>query len=81
MLILENDFPISYRELCAILNSKIMSWLFQKIFDTHKVLRADLESMPIFTDYFAENKIFSEESFLEYLLLEEMSGGTYRIKK
>lgn len=81
MLILENDFPISHGQLCALLNSKVMSWLYQKIFDTHKVLRADLESMPIFTDYFADNKIFSEESFLEYLSLEEVPGGTYRIKK
>ncbi len=81
MLVLEDDFPISHGELCALLNSKIMSWLFQKIFDTHKVLRADLESMPIFTDYFKGRKVFSEESFLEYLSLEEVPGGTYRIKK
>jgi site-specific DNA-methyltransferase (adenine-specific) len=81
MLILEDSFPINHGELCALLNSRFMSWLFQKIFDTHKVLRADMESMPIFTDYFAERKNFSEESFLEYLSLEEVSGGTYRIKK
>lgn len=81
MLVLENGFPVSHKELCQLFNSKLMSWLFQKLFDTHKVLRADLESMPIFTDYFAERKIFSEESFLEYLSLEEVSGGTYRIKK
>lgn len=81
MLILENSFPINHGELCALLNSKLISWLFQKIFDTHKVLRADLESIPIFTDYFAERKTFSEESFLEYLSLEEVTSGTYRIKK
>lgn len=81
MLILEDSFPINHGELCALLNSRLMSWLFQKIFDTHKVLRADLESMPIFTDYFVERKSFSEESFLEYLSLEEVSDGTYRIKK
>lgn len=81
MLILGDSFPINHGELCALLNSRLMSWLFQKIFDTHKVLRADMESMPIFTDYFADGKSFSEESFLEYLSLEEVSGGTYRIKK
>lgn len=81
MLILEKSFPVNHKELSSLLNSKVMSWLFQKLFDTHKILRADLESMPIFTDYFAEQKTFLEKSFLEYLSLEEVSGGTYRIKK
>jgi site-specific DNA-methyltransferase (adenine-specific) len=81
MLIVENDFPISHGDLCALLNSKVMTWLFQKTFDTHKVLRADLESLPIFSEYFSKGRGFSEESFLEYLSLEEVAGGTYRIKK
>lgn len=81
MLILDDSFPINHGELCALLNSNLMSWLFKKIFDTHKVLRADLESMPIFTGYFVERESFSEDSLLEYLSLEEVPGGTYRIKK
>ena len=47
----------------------------------YKVLRADLESLPIFSEYFSKGRGFSEESFLEYLSLEEVAGGTYRIKK
>lgn len=81
MLILDSSFPISHRELCAMLNSKLMSWLFQRIFGTHKILRADLEAMPIFVDFFGEKKEFSEEAFLEYLSLEEVSDGAYRIKR
>ncbi len=80
MLILHKDFPITHKQLSEILNSRLMTWLFQKLFDTHKILRADLESLPIFTGYFAEYKTFCEKTFLDYLSLEEVSGGTYRIK-
>lgn len=80
LLVLNGDFPITHRQLCAMLNSRLMSWLFQRIFGTHKVLRSDLETLPIFTDYFSEYEEFSEEAFLDYLSLEEVSDGAYRIK-
>ncbi len=81
MLVLDKDFPITHRQLGEVLNSRLMTWLFQKLFDTHKILRADLESLPIFTGYFAGHKTFCEKLFLDYLSLEEVSGGSYRIKK
>ena len=50
MLILDEDFPLSARELAEIMNSPLTNWLFKQLFHTHKVLRGDLEALPIITD-------------------------------
>ncbi len=81
MLVLDKSFPLTNSQLCALLNSKLMSWIFSKLFETHKVLRADLESLPIYVNYFNKNKVFSEKSFLDFLSLEEVTRGSYRVKK
>ncbi|WP_423910561.1 TaqI-like C-terminal specificity domain-containing protein [Candidatus Spongiihabitans sp.] len=81
MLVLENDFPINAKQLSKILNSRVLSWLFKSIFETHKVLRSDIESLPIHTKYFDDHPKFTEESFINYLGVEENHNGTFRIKK
>ena len=81
MLIPDEDFPISQFQLSQILNSKVMNWLFRTIFDTHKVLRSDIETLPIHADYFKDNRNFEEYTFNEYLEVEELEVGTFRIKK
>lgn len=81
LVIPNEDFPISQIQLSKILSSKIMNWLFKKIFDTHKVLRSDIESLPIHTDYFHKHGTFSDGDFANYLGLEELEGGAFRIKK
>ena len=50
MLVLNDDFPLSANQLAETMNSQLTNWLFHQIFHTHKVLRGDLESLPIFTD-------------------------------
>lgn len=50
MLVLDNDFPLSSEELAEIMNSPLTNWLFKQLFHTHKVLRSDLEMLPIITD-------------------------------
>lgn len=50
MLVLDNDFPLSSEELAEIMNSSLTNWLFHQMFHTHKVLRGDLEVLPIITD-------------------------------
>lgn len=79
MLILDDSFPVNSRQLADLLNSKFMNWLFHNIFDTHKILRGDLELLPLPTDYFLTNGNFEESSFLDFLDIEERDG-TYRIK-
>lgn len=81
LLILDEKFPISMQQLANVLNSKIINWLFRTVFDTHKVLRSDLEELPIHTGYFQQYTEFNDASYLDYLGLEELSDGTFRIKK
>ena len=50
MLVLDDDFPLSAKQLAEIMNSPLTNWLFKQLFHTHKVLRGDLEVLPIFTD-------------------------------
>lgn len=81
MLVLDDDFPINSKQLAQILNSKVMNWLFQAIFETHKVLRSDIEVLPIHTQYFDQHSNFDEESFLNFLGLEQRDDGTFRVRQ
>ena len=81
MLIPESGFPISQVQLCQLLNSKVVNWLFKTVFDTHKVLRADIESIPIHFEYFNENPNFEEHTFNNYLKVKELEDGTFQIEK
>ena len=67
LFVLNEDFPITYSQLVDLLNSDFMNWLFKSIFNTHKVLRSDLEMLPVFHEYFKEYKEFSEETLRNYL--------------
>ena len=50
MLVLNGDFPLTSKQLAKIMNSPLSNWLFKQLFNTHKVLKSDLELLPIFTD-------------------------------
>ncbi|MFA5519531.1 MAG: TaqI-like C-terminal specificity domain-containing protein [Spirochaetota bacterium] len=80
MLVLNENQPISNKELLYLLNSDIINWIFSKIFNTFKVLRGDLEKLPIHYAYFSNNNDFSEEKYLDYLKLERTPDGSYKIK-
>ena len=71
MVIPVGDFPISQLQLSQILNSRVINWLFRTVFDTHKVLRSDIEALPVHVDFFNKNQTFDERKFNEYLGLEE----------
>lgn len=81
ILIVQESLELSTKQLCDLLNSDFMNWLFQKIFSTHKVLRGDLEQLPIHVNYFKKNNIFQEDEFLNFLSIERVCNGTYRVKK
>ncbi len=61
------NINITNKQLTDLLNSEIINWLFNRLFSTHKVLRSDLELLPIHTDYFSEYSDFSENNYLDYL--------------
>ncbi|MFK7778447.1 MAG: TaqI-like C-terminal specificity domain-containing protein [Gimesia sp.] len=79
LLVLDENFPISTTQLTQILNSDVMNWLFQSIFETHKVLRSDIEALPIHTSYYNQRVEFDEESFLDFLGLEQGSNGNFKV--
>lgn len=79
-LLIPSDLGITSGQLAILLNSEIMNWLFKKLFSTHKVLRGDLELLPIHTDYFLNNPYFSEATYLDYLQIIKTENGTFRIK-
>jgi site-specific DNA-methyltransferase (adenine-specific) len=79
LLILNNDFPVSGQQLSDLFNSDFMNWIFTNIFHTHKILRSDLELLPIHVDFFIENNLFDEAKYLDYLNIEE-KDGTYRVR-
>jgi site-specific DNA-methyltransferase (adenine-specific) len=79
-LLIPYRIEITTKQLADLLNSEIMSWLFKKMFATHKVLRGDLELLPIHVDYFSNYTEFSETNYLDYLQIKRTQNGTFRIK-
>ncbi|MDO4728587.1 MAG: TaqI-like C-terminal specificity domain-containing protein [Bacteroidota bacterium] len=74
------DLDINNKQLTQLLNSNILNWLFRKMFSTSKILRKDLEKLPIHSAYFAENKTFSEQKYLDFLGIRK-NGNSYSVCK
>lgn len=81
MVIIDQTIPISSDQIACLLSSDLMNWFFSKIFNTHKILRGDIERLPIHHGFFSEYEKFTEENYLEYLQLSRGENGTYRIKR
>ena len=79
-LLIPKNIGISAEQLTMLLNSDIINWLFKKLFSTHKILRSDLELLPIHHEYFSFNQEFTETDYLNYLQIIKTSDGTYRVK-
>lgn len=79
-LLIPLNIGISAEQLTMLLNSEIINWLFKKLFSTHKVLRSDLELLPIHHEYFSIYQSFTETDYLNYLQIIKASDGTYRVK-
>ncbi|MGG6544523.1 UNVERIFIED_CONTAM: N-6 DNA methylase [Prevotella sp. 15_C9] len=63
ILVPKPSLGISCRALASLLNSRLMNHLFERLFHTHKILRSDLETLPIFTSCYDGNH-FNEQRFL-----------------
>ncbi len=81
LLIPDADFPVSTKVLGELLSSDFMNWMFSSIFCTHKILRGDLEALPIYSQLLKDAHSFNEEQYLEYLNIKKEENGTYRIKR
>ena len=78
MLLLSENAPVSGRQLTSLLNSNLMNWFFNKLFNTHKVLRSDLELLPLYTKWFVGDE-FDEKAFLDHNSILYIDG-TYRVR-
>ncbi len=66
-LVLNDHFPLTALQLSQLLNSDFMNHLFRTIFHTRKVLRGDLEALPIFAEQIPRGEPFDEKSYIEAL--------------
>lgn len=80
ILIADESFPVSMKTLCSLFNSDFMNWVFGKIFNTHKILRGDLELLPIHSQFLSANT-FEESDFLASINIVRTSCGAFRVKK
>ncbi len=78
MLLLDDGFALSEQQLVDLLNSPFMNWLHASIFASHKILRRDLEQLPIFADYFVDGRNFDEGEYLRSIGVESDGEGGYR---
>lgn len=81
MLIPDADFPVSSKVLGELLSSDFMNWIFSSIFNTHKILRGDLEALPIYSQFLEDAACFNEKTYLEKLNIERLANRVYRIKR
>ena len=80
MLIPDESFPVSTKVLGDLLSSDFMNWIFSRIFSTHKILRGDLESLPIHSQFLKDLTSFDENDYLKKLSIAKCENGTYRVK-
>lgn len=80
IMITKEGFPVSMKTICDLFNSDFMNWVFGKIFNTHKILRGDLELLPIHAQFLSGNN-FVESEYLTSINIERTNCGTFRIKK
>lgn len=80
LLIPDNNIVISEKQLSELLNSNFMNWLFKSLFNTHKILRSDLETLPIHVKYFDTYKVFDEKNYLNFLQITKTKNETYKVK-
>ncbi len=79
ILIPNDDFPVRMPVLCDLMNSDFMNWVFSKMFSTHKILRTDLEYLPIHSQ-FLTGEPFIEDEYIGALGVEKGEDGSFRIK-
>ena len=81
ILIPSEDIGIKHCVLADYFSSDFVNWIFRRIFDTHKVLRADLENIPIFESILSSSDRFDEKNLISHLGLEKEEDGTFSVKK
>ncbi|GAA6915877.1 hypothetical protein AOH269_14900 [Helicobacter pylori] len=79
MFVLKENFPINANALKELLNSDLMQFIFESLFKTHKILRKDLECLPLFAQFI--NNSFDEKFYLKNLGIEKKDPKHFTIRK
>ncbi|OOQ04087.1 DNA methyltransferase, partial [Helicobacter pylori] len=79
MFVLKENFPINAHALKELLNSDLMQFIFESLFKTHKILRKDLECLPLFAQFINNN--FDEKFCLKNLGIEKKDPKHFTIRK
>ncbi|MFI3282465.1 MAG: TaqI-like C-terminal specificity domain-containing protein [Rikenellaceae bacterium] len=78
-VVVADDFGATSEQIAELLNSEVMNWLFEKLYRSHKILRGDIETMPLHIDYFEKYTHFSEEDYCKHLQIKQVEGGYEKI--
>jgi site-specific DNA-methyltransferase (adenine-specific) len=80
VVIPDESFPVSMELMAQLLSGDFMNWIFNRVFCTHKVLRKDIEKLPIYSHLLAGMAEYDEQAYLCGLSLVRQKNGTYRVK-
>jgi len=80
-LIVDKKFPVSMKVLSDYLSSDLANWFFNRVFETHKVLRSDLEKIPIYSDFLIAMTEFRERDLLLQLNIEKTGNSSYQVRE
>ena len=80
MIVMDAAFPISTRKVADLFNTRIYNWVYKNLFGTHKVLKSNIEKLPIFLEFLNQTDTVNESALLDYLYIEEKKDGTYQTK-
>ena len=79
MLVVDCKFQISSENLVKFFNSNLINWVYKKLFNTHKVLRSDLEKIPLPLEILTKSN-FTETDLLKFYGIKDQHNGNYQIK-
>lgn len=67
MFVLRSSFPLTHFQVSELLNSRLVNWIFMSLYNTRKVLRTDLETLPLFACGFDSRSRLDQQAQLRSL--------------
>ena len=80
MIVPSRDLRVATERIVALFNTELFNWAFTRIFNTHKVLRTDLETMPIPIDFLNSGQDHSQEALMHYYGVRRENNGSFRVE-
>ncbi len=68
-VVVSSELGATAEQVSQLLNSRVINWLFRVLFRSHKILRSDIEELPLHIGYFERYDTFDEDAYCEYIEL------------